>query len=1460
MTLSNYNFDDQRGQLGGSDYNWFGDNPIGDLAAGIGSGILGGVEGVLSLATFGQVEFEDNFGLFEDPEGIIGNLVSGFAQIAVGYATGGAALGGIAKLAKFGKMAKVSKVASNIKNAQKMTTVGGRLAAEAGRGAMADFVAFKGDEGRLADVLKDVPGLEFTKFLASEEDDSDFEGRLKNMVEGGILGLGIDSFMEVFRGVRKANQAIARNAREPEVREALDEAEDAAALARAETYDDMNTARTYEETDAEEMAVRNWFGELSTEFNPSEGTVILARSVSGQEPLRGSNRIDARIVQGVDDAYATIGAFQIAKGARILDVTGEGGRVLTKKARELLGPKGSRGEVPMRNKIQNLEMLIEKSGEFDVIRFGHEYSVVNRDVILSRVTNLPGDPIRQLQKAGRHKVWSQLPKSVTENMPVMGMLRSMDLTHENIIAIAEDLDKLVASGAKAEDVMSAKLPGGLNISKLNGKNVQMIHVLRQQMLKGGDETALTKTAKGKKKKRRGKGKYKRKRDRVELGTEHAIGKDAEELGGEALQEMSNMLGRPLSELNEQIRQDIRNVEGAARRWQSGKGIIEAYSESLYQMKQLALKLERGGNLTSAEQSMLKTTADDGTEVMMTKEQFSEHIARVSLDMKTFADLNGFTGSIMGQGLQRGRFGTDTWDQAAYQRLLDRKGPGRYDVLQKVYSRQVDMAGGDHRVAAALDMGAKDPKMQGILRYLYFSLLSGPKTFSVNALGVGAQSFYRPLEGFLGAMVAKKVMSPKVANKMSRSMQKYLKRFHYLGQEFKDLAVAFKRRATKDPQYRPKSHTGKGVERAVRTFTDPSHPGLTGNAAWVDTDVTGLKSRSQTDHILNAPTGMMKFADEMGKHANTFSFLRAELEQQWDDMVDLYRSDPDKHADLGWRLNKISKQHWVEAEAMNMLSRDHIATKEALYMEASDYHPHRNYPDSLERMTAIKHHVDNRLKYGVSTGDHGRPLVKDRAQLAARARSLAQENSFTKPLAEMRDRASELAYLPKAIAHGGYHLQRFTTNFPIMKFVTPFVQTPINLLLAASDRMAIPFVNQDLTEVIHHFMRKGKAKIMGQEAPKFAESSGRFAKILASGNEDEIAEAVGRMTMAVGLTTTLAGVAAAGALTGAGPSDKNHKQALMESGWQPYSVKIGDTFVSYQKLDPFASLFSVVADVYEHMQYELDFERPELSDVIEAVTVASFEQLQSKSYLQGIGQFMDMITDPTTEVPKFTGKMLGNLIPNLIASSDELFSDNIEETRGLWDTFMRRIPGQWMNNHKRNAIGEKIERRQFESALDFVGGAINYTLGININLLNDDVVDREIASLGFPLSPPSPRQHGLDLRDVINDTTGQSAFDRWQELTSEIKLNNRTLKQTLRRVVRSDEYTKTPRYDIDGVEIDDFHTLFLQSRIRMYRDAAKRKLYEEYEELAYAARRERAFKADRMLRLNDPDNLDATLNR
>lgn len=102
------------------------------------------------------------------PVTVEGQLTSGLTQFATGYAL----TGGVMSAAGIG---------------------GSLTAAGAGftKGAVADFVSFSGDEGRLADLVQSVPELDnaITRYLATDEDDTILEARLKNVLEGGALGI-----------------------------------------------------------------------------------------------------------------------------------------------------------------------------------------------------------------------------------------------------------------------------------------------------------------------------------------------------------------------------------------------------------------------------------------------------------------------------------------------------------------------------------------------------------------------------------------------------------------------------------------------------------------------------------------------------------------------------------------------------------------------------------------------------------------------------------------------------------------------------------------------------------------------------------------------------------------------------------------------------------------------------------------------------------------------------------------------------------------------------------------------------------------------------------------------------------------------------------------------------------------------------------------------------------------------
>ena len=64
-----------------------------------------------------------------------------------------------------------------------------------------------------------------------------------------------------------------------------------------------------------------------------------------------------------------------------------------------------------------------------------------------------------------------------------------------------------------------------------------------------------------------------------------------------------------------------------------------------------------------------------------------------------------------------------------------------------------------------------------------------------------------------------------------------------------------------------------------------------------------------------------------------------------------------------------------------------------------------------------------------------------------------------------------------------------------------------------------------------------------------------------------AEALGRQSMGAVVMASMFFAFGEGKITGAGPTDPKARRFLRNAGWQPYSIKLGDKYYSYNRLDP-----------------------------------------------------------------------------------------------------------------------------------------------------------------------------------------------------------------------------------------------------------------------------------------------------
>jgi hypothetical protein len=136
-----------------------------------------------------SVRLEDWVPDMAPPESVTGNIVSALSQFLIPY---GAVMKGVSVA---GKAA---------------TTIGGRSGQAMLGGAAVDFTVWDTQDERFADLVQTIPWAanDITAWLASNEDDSVLEVRLKNSIEGALLGGLVDSIVSAARIYRAGKQMV----------------------------------------------------------------------------------------------------------------------------------------------------------------------------------------------------------------------------------------------------------------------------------------------------------------------------------------------------------------------------------------------------------------------------------------------------------------------------------------------------------------------------------------------------------------------------------------------------------------------------------------------------------------------------------------------------------------------------------------------------------------------------------------------------------------------------------------------------------------------------------------------------------------------------------------------------------------------------------------------------------------------------------------------------------------------------------------------------------------------------------------------------------------------------------------------------------------------------------------------------------------------------------------------------
>lgn len=251
------------------------------------------------------------------------------------------------------------------------------------------------------------------------------------------------------------------------------------------------------------------------------------------------------------------------------------------------------------------------------------------------------------------------------------------------------------------------------------------------------------------------------------------------------------------------------------------------------------------------------------------------------------------------------------------------------------------------------------------------------------------------------------------------------------------------------------------------------------------------------------------------------------------------------------------------------------------------------------------------------------------------------------------------------------LMRVTHDHPLLGLILPFVKTPANITRAGWRRSPMGLLPGG------DFMAKRK-KYFEQQATLRA--GGKVEGELLS--RGDVEDALARPAVGVVLTAAFGALAAAGLMTGSGPTDEEEKKALRATGWQPYSFRIPGAgpdgkplYIPFGRFEPAASLMGIVADAFE-----LHDER----NVLEKVLTSVATNWTNKTFFKGLNDAAQAIYRPQIAAKNWLGSTVAAHVPNIVSKGAEALDPTFRDRRspsgltGLGEftkrAVMRRIPG------------------------------------------------------------------------------------------------------------------------------------------------------------------------------------------
>ncbi len=169
------------------------------------------------------------------------------------------------------------------------------------------------------------------------------------------------------------------------------------------------------------------------------------------------------------------------------------------------------------------------------------------------------------------------------------------------------------------------------------------------------------------------------------------------------------------------------------------------------------------------------------------------------------------------------------------------------------------------------------------------------------------------------------------------------------------------------------------------------------------------------------------------------------------------------------------------------------------------------------------------------------------------------------------------------------------------------------------------------------------------------------------------DATARGVLGSSISAALAYLALTGRITGGGPIDFKKEETLRATGWQPYSVKIGNRYVSYRRFEPVGLAAGLIADAVHGMKTG-DSEVVAQSKADSAVKHI-MRNLDDLPFMGTLANLLQAVHDPVGgRAQSFINREAGSLVPAGVANIAESTDRTVRRPQTALQAIESRIPG------------------------------------------------------------------------------------------------------------------------------------------------------------------------------------------